>query len=568
MKSTYILRFKTILSLLILSLSTTLLFAQTYITDAIRMDIKKRIPSFTETKFIEKEWEYWIRGKADNEFGDNIPIELYYEPSGEWRYDRWIINQNLPEKLGPVIEKNGGAENLGQVTFNDSPTAQYYLIGYKNGKHTSANTKFKELPHAPLPIEGMLSSDIKADIERRLKNSYVTAGLVQKNGDYQFFISFQKEDGEYLQGNIIYTNNGEWLITAYDLLDYLTLPLELMMHVIDNGGVEEFQNIALIITPNTTVYEVTFKDGSRNTLNENFEVTASATTVMAKNNVTDAIRMDIKKRIPSFTIKKFSKEWSYLLMGEADNEFGDNIPIQVCYSLTGEWRYDRWDLNQNAPKKLGPVIKKNGGAENLEQVSFNNTLTAQYFIIRYKNGKHVTANTKFKEPQAPGDTLNVSRVDALVFNGIDRAVDSLVVAITGRAELNVSEGASMAFDGDDQTKWLDNGGVPWHWDSSWIQIQLTAPVAIDAMIITSSNDAYERDPKDFALKGSNDGTNWTILGRWTDQEWSQRFEEKTFGCVRTEAFNYFRLEIMKNKGDSDLTQLSEIRLIDTEKLPE
>ena len=567
----YNMRFKTIFSLLFLFLSPSLILAQTNVTDAIRLDIKKRIPSFKEKKFKEMEWQYWIIGRGDNEFGDDIRIQLCYTLSGEWRYDSWLIHKHLPKKLRHVIEKNGGIENMGRVSFNDTPTAQYYIIAYKNGKHTTANTKFKELPHAPLPIEGMLSSDIKADMQRRLKNAYVKAALVKKYGEYQFFITFQKEDGEYLQGNITYSPNGEWLMTAYDLLDFQKLPFELMMHVMDNGGVKKFQNIALLITPFTTVYEVTFKDGSRNVLNENFEVTLtqSTTSILAQTNDTESIRMDLKKRIPSFTIQKFDEiERLYWIRGEADNEFGDNIPIKVCYTLTGEWRYDRWDLNKNVPKKLGPVIEKNGGTENLGQVSFNNTPTAQYYTIRYKNGTHITANTKFKEPHVPGDTLNVSRVDALVFNAIDRTVDSLIVAITGRAEITEGEGASMAFDGNHQTKWLDNGGAPWHRASCWIQIQLTAAVSIDALTITSANDASERDPKDFALKGSNDGTNWTILGRWTGQEWSHRFEEKTFGCVRTAAFSYFRLEIMKNKGGSDLTQLSEIRLIDTQKVPE
>jgi hypothetical protein len=146
-----------------------------------------------------------------------------------------------------------------------------------------------------------------------------------------------------------------------------------------------------------------------------------------------------------------------------------------------------------------------------------------------------------------------------VGNRIDHT-DSPIVAITYRAEISSDEGADKAFDNSTATKWLDDGGVPSITSPSWIQIQLSSAVVVDVLSITSANDVPNRDPMDFTLKGSNYGSNWTSLGSWTGQTWHDLFVEKTFGFSNSDGYRYYRLEITKNKGELDMTQLSEIML--------
>src|SRR5437762_2429774 len=77
-------------------------------------------------------------------------------------------------------------------------------------------------------------------------------------------------------------------------------------------------------------------------------------------------------------------------------------------------------------------------------------------------------------------------------------------------------------DGSDQTKWLDFE------PTGWAELELDAPVKVVEYALTSANDAPGRDPRDWTLKGSNDGTTWTTLDTQTNQDFSARFQTKTY----------------------------------------
>ncbi|MCK8520986.1 discoidin domain-containing protein [Aquimarina sp. D1M17] len=141
--------------------------------------------------------------------------------------------------------------------------------------------------------------------------------------------------------------------------------------------------------------------------------------------------------------------------------------------------------------------------------------------------------------------------------------------ITARAEINSAESANRAFDnlstnGTQNTnwsKWLDNGGIPGAANPSWIQIQLPNAVVVNKLAITSANDVPDRDPEDFNIQGSNDGTNWTNLNSWVGQTWSTRFQRKEFSFINTTNYSYYRLNTTKNRGGISMTQICEIELI-------
>ncbi|HKK62759.1 MAG TPA: NBR1-Ig-like domain-containing protein, partial [Bacteroidales bacterium] len=141
--------------------------------------------------------------------------------------------------------------------------------------------------------------------------------------------------------------------------------------------------------------------------------------------------------------------------------------------------------------------------------------------------------------------------------------------ISRRAEINDDENAEKAFDNlytsgeknADWSKWLDDGGVPHESDPSWIQIEFPDAVTVNMFALVSGNDAPERDPENFRLKGSNDGQNWDILESIEGQIFNSRFEEKLYPFDNTSAYRFYRFETTKNKGDDSMTQLCEIRLI-------
>ncbi|MDB5052154.1 MAG: coagulation factor 5/8 type domain protein, partial [Bacilli bacterium] len=117
----------------------------------------------------------------------------------------------------------------------------------------------------------------------------------------------------------------------------------------------------------------------------------------------------------------------------------------------------------------------------------------------------------------------------------------------------VGEEKEKAFDGTTSTKWLTYAST------GWIQYQLTAANTVAKYSVASANDVPARDPKDWTLKGSNDGTNWTTLDTRTGQTFANRYQTNTYTFSNSTAYQYYRLDVSANSGDS-LLQLSEIGL--------
>ena len=96
-----------------------------------------------------------------------------------------------------------------------------------------------------------------------------------------------------------------------------------------------------------------------------------------------------------------------------------------------------------------------------------------------------------------------------------------------------------------------------------LYVQLAYPSArkIDAYTITSGNDAPERDPKDFNLQGSNNGTTWTTIDSRSNESFLGRNLTRTFNLATEVEYSYYRLNITSING-ADLIQVSEWRLLD------
>jgi hypothetical protein len=96
-----------------------------------------------------------------------------------------------------------------------------------------------------------------------------------------------------------------------------------------------------------------------------------------------------------------------------------------------------------------------------------------------------------------------------------------------------------------------------------LYVQLAYPSAkkIDAYTITSGNDAPDRDPKDFNLQGSNDGTTWTTIDSRSNERFLSRNLTRSFNLAAEADYSYYRLNITSISG-ANLIQVSEWRLLD------
>jgi YVTN family beta-propeller protein len=124
-----------------------------------------------------------------------------------------------------------------------------------------------------------------------------------------------------------------------------------------------------------------------------------------------------------------------------------------------------------------------------------------------------------------------------------------VSAVTASTENPPNEVAVNLEDRDPSTKWLAKQ------PTGSVTYQLGKPAAVVHYSLTSANDSPGRDPKDFTLQGSNDGSTWTDLDRRTGQRFDSRYITNSYTFKNTTAYRYYRLDVTANYGDP-LLQLS------------
>src|SRR5690349_11271271 len=144
-------------------------------------------------------------------------------------------------------------------------------------------------------------------------------------------------------------------------------------------------------------------------------------------------------------------------------------------------------------------------------------------------------------------------VDATVVVGMPGSLRGHVTGIAVNAEPNSNEGGRNLNDGDSATKWLVD--TP----TSWAQYTLDAPAEVIKYALTSANDAPERDPRDWTLQGSADGSTWTTVDTQTGQTFTERFQTKTYTVADPGTFGIYRLNITGHPS-GDLTQLADLEL--------
>ena len=70
----------------------------------------------------------------------------------------------------------------------------------------------------------------------------------------------------------------------------------------------------------------------------------------------------------------------------------------------------------------------------------------------------------------------------------------------------------------------------------------------------------ERDPKDWTLQGSADGKDWKTWTPAPGETFAERFQTKSYDLPAPSAeYQHFRLDITKNNGAGDITQLADVQ---------
>lgn len=145
----------------------------------------------------------------------------------------------------------------------------------------------------------------------------------------------------------------------------------------------------------------------------------------------------------------------------------------------------------------------------------------------------------------PGEPVNVALANNLT--------------VTFNKENPPSETALKLFDNNANTKWL---GV--QTANVWVQIQFNYgdTQAVKTYSMVSANDEPTRDPKNWRVEGSNDGSNWQVLDEQSNQTFSARFQTKEYAISddKVKEYAYYRLFILNNNGEKTNTQLADWKL--------
>ncbi len=138
-------------------------------------------------------------------------------------------------------------------------------------------------------------------------------------------------------------------------------------------------------------------------------------------------------------------------------------------------------------------------------------------------------------------------------SGVNRATGGS--ATSSNTDSPPSETVAQAFDGNVNTKWLTFS------NAGWIRYTFGGGASwnITSYAVTSANDAPERDPRNWTLEGSNNGTNWTTVDTRSNETFSARFQRRVFTVASPGTFSSYRLNVSANQSGSIL-QLAELEL--------
>ncbi|MGW2045631.1 GH92 family glycosyl hydrolase [Streptomyces sp. NPDC001858] len=153
----------------------------------------------------------------------------------------------------------------------------------------------------------------------------------------------------------------------------------------------------------------------------------------------------------------------------------------------------------------------------------------------------------------PGGGKRASGVDGGYGGGLPGDVTDRVTDVRASAENTAGgEVKDNLVDGEASTKWLTFAAT------GWVEFDLDEPVRVSGYALTSANDFAERDPADWTLYGSTDGTAWTPLDSRSGESFAERFQTRTYGVAAPAEYRHYRLEVTRNHG-AGILQLADVR---------
>ena len=150
----------------------------------------------------------------------------------------------------------------------------------------------------------------------------------------------------------------------------------------------------------------------------------------------------------------------------------------------------------------------------------------------------------------PFISVSTSWAQTAIFN------PSMSISPYGSVDSNGSEGYANSIDNNVYTKFLDNYPV----DGIGFTVDLGGVSKIASSIsVTTANDSPGRDPKNYEVLGSNDGSNFTSIATGIIQCISTRFSTRFYCFENSTAYKYYRVNFT-NTCSEYIFQFAEVQL--------
>ncbi|WP_372648492.1 basic secretory protein-like protein [Draconibacterium sp.] len=217
-----------------------------------------------------------------------------------------------------------------------------------------------------------------------------------------------------------------------------------------------------------------------------------------------------------------------------------------------------FSILQNETVTFSPLIKDGISYNWTFEGGIPATSTEKSPVVTYANSGDYTISLVV-EQNGKKDTCSLKQLVKVIDPYATMDITDLAGKVTCQYNDSPSgEGVKNSIDNNPGTKFLTFNS------SAWIQFEMEDVYQLEKYTITSANDAPMRDPKDWVLKGSNDGVEFTAIDTRVDENFSDRGQTLEFLLDNSRAYRIYRFDLTHKGVDRfgrAVLQLAEIELI-------
>ena len=208
------------------------------------------------------------------------------------------------------------------------------------------------------------------------------------------------------------------------------------------------------------------------------------------------------------------------------------------------------------------------GGKTFTVVANHNSKANKYIQSAALNGAPLTANFLTHDAIRKGGTVSLEmgpkpsswgsgikdRPASLTQDDHVPAVRRDVAAATNGRSSDLGDSTfALALDDDSNTAWVATGS------SAWMELHPANLATVSMYTLTSSSGGADHDPVNWALRGSNDGSNWTEIDARQNQTFSWRQQTRFFVVPQPRPFSHYRLELRSRS--TEVLEVAEVELL-------